>query len=66
VSAFVPTIQREQILAAPSEHRRATRLVKFSHTDALLERDGPTLHDWLQASPNVSPQPSSSACTGCE
>ena len=51
VSSFVPTIQREQILAgAPSEHRRVTTgFVKFSHTDALLAQQGPdALCDLLQ------------------
>jgi class 3 adenylate cyclase/tetratricopeptide (TPR) repeat protein len=52
VAEFVPTSQREQIfVGAPSEHRRVTTaFVKFSHTDALIEREGPgALHERLQA-----------------
>jgi class 3 adenylate cyclase/tetratricopeptide (TPR) repeat protein len=43
ITCFVPTMQREQILVgAPSEHRRVTTaFVKFSHTDQILEREGP-------------------------
>src|SRR4051812_4121097 len=39
---FVPAVQRDQIaVGAPSEHRRVTTaFCKFSHTDALLEREG--------------------------
>jgi class 3 adenylate cyclase/tetratricopeptide (TPR) repeat protein len=43
VEQFVPAAQREVIaLGAPSEHRRVTvAFLKFSHTDALYETDGP-------------------------
>ncbi len=44
LASFVPHAQREQIAAgAPSEHRRVTvAFVKFSHTDAIYEREGPS------------------------
>jgi class 3 adenylate cyclase/tetratricopeptide (TPR) repeat protein len=51
ITCFVPTMQREQILVgAPSEHRRVTTaFVKFSHTDEIIEREGPDeLHGRLQ------------------
>ena len=43
LAEFVPEVQRDQIsVGAPSEHRRVTTgFCKFSHTDALLLRDGP-------------------------
>ena len=43
LSAYVAEAQREQIAAGVlGEHRQATvAFVKFSHTDALIERDGP-------------------------
>jgi class 3 adenylate cyclase/tetratricopeptide (TPR) repeat protein len=51
ITCFVPMMQREQILVgAPSEHRRVTTaFVKFSHTDQIIEREGPDeLHGRLQ------------------
>ncbi len=51
VTDFVPILQRDLIqVGAPSEHRRVTTaFIKFSHTDEVLERDGPDdLHDRLQ------------------
>jgi class 3 adenylate cyclase/tetratricopeptide (TPR) repeat protein len=45
LEAFVPAVQREQIsVGAPAEHRRVTiAFVKFSHTDEMLDRDGPAV-----------------------
>ncbi len=52
VSAFVPDAQRDQIAAGVrGEHRNATvAFVKFAHTDAIIEREGPeALADRLEA-----------------